>query len=172
MRANVRELEHPRSVHWLYQWARIDSSVCEQLPIVYATYEPVKPDSAASIKKILNQLGDPFEEAGCDRFKDSLMALTTRDPATIISKLLAIEGVTAARASSRMRYHEDFTDEERFDLLSAELSGQAALLEKTPTMRAFVRGEIERVRKTATVLRSARGKRLVVVKIAAPVPGK
>lgn len=168
MRERVRVRERPPEVHWTHHWTRASYSVCEQLPVVFVSCATRGPSAEKSIRAALRRLGEPFEEPGCS-FKDSLMVLTDIPPSRLMPKLIVLEGMISLRVSPRMRYHADLSDDERFDALSAELSTQAALLDKVPTIRAFVRGELERIRKTADGLRLAKGRSLIVVKI---VPDK
>lgn len=157
--------ERPIKVHWIHHWARVSYPVCEQLPVVFVTR--ASPQDAAAEKALRAALGkhaEPYHEGGCRFTPSSQMYLTDLPLDRLVPALTALEGVTQVRQSPMMRYQRDLTDLERFDVLSAELTTRSAILAKTPTIRAFVRGELERIRATADGLRRINGRRLVVVK--------
>lgn len=166
--AAVIRRENPAEPHWTHHWARVSYPACEQVPVTFVTFAAA-PGSKRdkSIRSAIRRLGTPYEEAGC-RFCGSLMFLDDEPSARLARKLADLDGFVSFRRSMRMRYFEDLTDDERFDILTEELERGSAIFERAPHIRAFVRGELERVRPTATRLRGLKRHRLIVAEVKPP----
>lgn len=168
LRAAAVQREHPPHAHWIYHWARVPSTASEQVPVVFVEIAATTTSSRGkSVMRSLEKIGERYVEPG-SRFVGRQMYLVDRLDVRVFRRLAAMDGFVALRRSPRMRYHEDLADDERYDILARELRDSASLFERVPHIRAFVRGELERIRDVAERLRRLQGKTLVVVEVKDP----
>ncbi len=164
MSKREQERERPMKAHWTQHFARVAYPVCEQTPVVFVTRDaPLAEENDRSLRVALGSGVEEYHENGCRFGSPSIMYLTELPYARLEARLKLVKGVTGVRYSPMMRYKRDLTDLERFDALSSELRRQETLLSTTPTIRAFIHGELERIRPAADGLRKLRGRLLVVV---------
>lgn len=152
------------STAW-HPWGRHRYAPCQQVPYVYSEFEVTQGSKdEARVLAAARDLGEPFADAECELWNSfkPFAAVRSAKPVAVIRKAMTdLPGLRRWSLSPKRQYAQAIPDDERVALLEGERLALSGLLERAPTIRAFLDAELERLRPNAAALADLRRTTLV-----------